>query len=117
MKRLSPNSLGFTLLIGALAGLPPLSTDMGLPGIRLLQASLGANAVAGALTEYWATAPTATAMPGVVPETAVTVSVAVRVEEPAVLRVTEKVPLPFVRVLSFGRTADPSELVKCTVPG
>jgi DHA1 family bicyclomycin/chloramphenicol resistance-like MFS transporter len=50
VKRLSPNSLGFTLLIGALAGLPPLSTDMGLPGIRLLQASLGANAVAGALT-------------------------------------------------------------------
>ena len=49
-RYLHPNSLGFTLLIGALAGLPPLSIDMGLPALPLLQASLGANSTQGAMT-------------------------------------------------------------------
>ena len=46
----------------------------------------------------------------------VTVSVAVSAWLPAVLRVALKVPVPFVSVLSLGRTAWPSLLVKCTVP-
>jgi len=50
VKPLHPESLGFTLLIGALAGLPPLSIDMGLPALPLLQASLRANPTEGAMT-------------------------------------------------------------------
>ena len=46
----------------------------------------------------------------------VTVSVTKIVWEPGVLKVTEKAPVPSRRKLSAGRTADPSELVKWTVP-
>jgi hypothetical protein len=47
---------------------------------------------------------------------AVTVSVAATVCAPAVFRVTENVPTPFVNVEFAGSTAAPSLLVKCTVP-
>jgi len=50
VRFIHPESFGFTLLIGALAGLPPLSIDMGLPALPLLQASLAANAAEGAMT-------------------------------------------------------------------
>src|SRR5438067_10773540 len=46
----------------------------------------------------------------------VTVSVAVTVWLPAVLSVTENVPVPPVRVALAGRTAWASVLVKCAVP-
>ncbi|MDE2574637.1 MAG: Bcr/CflA family efflux MFS transporter [Rhodospirillales bacterium] len=46
LMRLGPHSLGFTLLIGALAGLPVLSTDMGLPGLPLLELGRGAGGLA-----------------------------------------------------------------------
>jgi len=45
-----PDSFGFTLLLGAMAGLPPLSIDMGLPALPLLQAGLGASDAEGAMT-------------------------------------------------------------------
>ena len=47
---------------------------------------------------------------------AVTVSLAVMVAKPDVLRVAEKFPAPFVSVEFAGRIAAPSLLVKCTVP-
>ena len=47
----------------------------------------------------------------------VTVSVAVTVCDPAVFRVTEKTPTPLVNVALAGKVAEPSVLVKCTVPG
>jgi hypothetical protein len=47
---------------------------------------------------------------------AVTVSVAVTVWLPVVLNVTGNVPVPFVSVVFAGSTANPSVLVKCTVP-
>ncbi len=50
MRKLHPDSLRFTLLIGALAGLPPLSIDMGLPALPLMQASLHADSTEGAMT-------------------------------------------------------------------
>lgn len=37
--RIRPNSLGFTLLLGALAALPPLAIDMGLPALAALGTS------------------------------------------------------------------------------
>lgn len=42
--RLNPNRFAFTALIGALAALPPLSIDMGLPALGILQSDLGATA-------------------------------------------------------------------------
>src|SRR5262249_62201611 len=45
-----------------------------------------------------------------------TVSVAVIVRLPDVLNVAEKVPAPLVKVLSAGRVAAGSLLVKCAVP-
>ena len=42
--RLNPHRFAFTALIGALAALPPLSIDMGLPALGTLQSSLGASA-------------------------------------------------------------------------
>lgn len=40
----SPDSFLFTVMLGALAALPPLSIDMGLPAIPAIEASfLGAN--------------------------------------------------------------------------
>ncbi len=50
MRRLHPESMRFTLLIGALAGLPPLSIDMGLPALPLMQASLHADSTLAAMT-------------------------------------------------------------------
>jgi DHA1 family bicyclomycin/chloramphenicol resistance-like MFS transporter len=50
VRSLRPESFAFTLLIGALAGLPPLSIDMGLPALPLLQASLRADSTAAAMT-------------------------------------------------------------------
>jgi DHA1 family bicyclomycin/chloramphenicol resistance-like MFS transporter len=47
---LRPHSVGFTFLIGALAALPPLSIDLGLPALNLLYASLGASPAQAALT-------------------------------------------------------------------
>ena len=46
----------------------------------------------------------------------VTVSVATIVCEPAVLKVTSKPFVPLTNVEFPGKTAVPSELVKCTVP-
>ena len=77
-----------------------------------------AVAIPGALTEKCVAAPAATVMVAEVPVMdKVTVSVAVTALEPGVSRVTGNVPVPFVRVVSAGNTAAPSELVKCTVPG
>ena len=45
-----PDRLGFTLLLGCLAGLPALSIDMGLPGLPLVQAEFGVDAPSVALT-------------------------------------------------------------------
>ncbi len=47
---LRPTSVAFTFLIGALAALPPLSIDLGLPALTLLQQGLGASAAEAALT-------------------------------------------------------------------
>jgi DHA1 family bicyclomycin/chloramphenicol resistance-like MFS transporter len=47
---LRPHSLGFTFLIGALAALPPLSIDLGLPALTLLQSELGASPAQAAMT-------------------------------------------------------------------
>ena len=47
---LRPQSLAFTFLIGALAALPPLSIDLGLPALTLVQSSLGATPAQVALT-------------------------------------------------------------------
>ena len=45
MKRLriKPNTLSFTLLLGALAGLLPLSIDMGLPAFPNIGTSLNVS--------------------------------------------------------------------------
>ncbi len=48
--RISPHSFGFTLLLGALAGLPALSIDMGLPSLPLVAAEFGASSTEVALT-------------------------------------------------------------------
>ncbi|MFC0409654.1 multidrug effflux MFS transporter [Roseomonas elaeocarpi] len=44
------DSVLFTVFLGALAALPPLSIDMGLPGFALLEADLGATASEAAQT-------------------------------------------------------------------
>jgi MFS transporter, DHA1 family, multidrug resistance protein len=43
--RIRPNSLGFTLLLGALAALPPLAIDMSLPALKAMGESLHAPPV------------------------------------------------------------------------
>jgi DHA1 family bicyclomycin/chloramphenicol resistance-like MFS transporter len=48
--RISPHSFAFTLLLGALAGLPALSIDMGLPSLPLVAAEFGASSTEVALT-------------------------------------------------------------------
>lgn len=48
--RLRTDSTGFILLLGALAALPPLSIDMGLPAFGSLQATLGVSSAQAALT-------------------------------------------------------------------
>jgi DHA1 family bicyclomycin/chloramphenicol resistance-like MFS transporter len=48
--RIRPESFGFTLLLGALAALPPLSIDMGLPALPLLESYLGASPEGAGLT-------------------------------------------------------------------
>ena len=48
--RIRPNSLGFTVLLGALAALPPLAIDMGLPALAALGVSLNASPAASGLT-------------------------------------------------------------------
>ena len=50
MRPLPPNSFAFTLLLGSMAGLPPLSIDMGLPALPQLQDALAASATQGAMT-------------------------------------------------------------------
>lgn len=47
---LNPASTAFVLFLGALAALPPLSIDMGLPGLGDIQATLGATASEAAMT-------------------------------------------------------------------
>lgn len=48
--RINPDGLGFTLLLGALAGLPALSIDMSLPALPLIRAGLGADAASATAT-------------------------------------------------------------------
>lgn len=48
--RIHPTSLGFTLLLGALAGLPALSIDMGLPALPLISTHFGTTLSVTALT-------------------------------------------------------------------
>jgi DHA1 family bicyclomycin/chloramphenicol resistance-like MFS transporter len=45
-----PQSLAFTILLGALAALPPLSIDMGLPAFPALQRELATSAAGAGLT-------------------------------------------------------------------
>jgi DHA1 family bicyclomycin/chloramphenicol resistance-like MFS transporter len=45
-----PTSVGFTVLLGALAALPPLSIDMGLPAFPALERDLGTSAPGAGLT-------------------------------------------------------------------
>ncbi len=76
-----------------------------------------AVAVDGALSASWVADPALTVIAFVVPVIVfVTVSVAVTVWLPAVLKVTDTVFVPLVRVVSEGRTADPSLLVRWIVP-
>ncbi len=48
--RVRPESIGFTVLLGALAALPPLSIDMGLPAFPALERHFGASALGAGLT-------------------------------------------------------------------
>ena len=48
--RFKPNSLGFTIILGVLAALLPLSIDMGLPGFPAIGTSLNASPAAVGLT-------------------------------------------------------------------
>ena len=48
--RIPPYSLGFTVLLGALSALPPLSIDMGLPALALIGTSLNAAPAVTGLT-------------------------------------------------------------------
>ncbi len=48
--QLRPNSVAFTVLLGALAALPPLSIDMGLPAFPALQRDLATTAAGTGLT-------------------------------------------------------------------
>ena len=48
--RIHSTSLGFTLLLGALAGLPALSIDMGLPALPLISTHFGTTSSVTALT-------------------------------------------------------------------
>jgi DHA1 family bicyclomycin/chloramphenicol resistance-like MFS transporter len=48
--QLRPQSIGFTVLLGALAALPPLSIDMGLPAFPALERELGTSAAGAGLT-------------------------------------------------------------------
>lgn len=48
--RIRPNSLGFTLLLGSLAALPPLAINMGLPALAALGTSFDASSAATGLT-------------------------------------------------------------------
>jgi len=45
-----PKSVGFTIFLGALAALPPLSIDMGLPAFPTISAALGASSGSVGLT-------------------------------------------------------------------
>jgi len=45
-----PQSIAFTVLLGALAALPPLSIDMGLPAFPALERELGTTAAGAGLT-------------------------------------------------------------------
>jgi len=47
---LRPQSIAFTFLLGALAALPPLSIDMGLPAFPALERELGTSAAGAGLT-------------------------------------------------------------------
>lgn len=48
--RIKPNSISFTLLLGLLAALPPLSIDMGLPAFAKIATSLSASPASVGLT-------------------------------------------------------------------
>lgn len=85
--------------------------------VTLTVISVPAVVESGALTEKWVAGPATTAIVSDMPVIeGVIVSVAVTVWEPIVFNVTEKVPDPFVRVMSAGRFASTSLLVKRTVP-
>jgi hypothetical protein len=71
----------------------------------------------GALTDMCATGPGLTVTPADIPASEeFAVSVAVIVCNPAVFKVTEKLPVPFCSFMSDGNTAWLSLLVMCTVP-
>jgi MFS transporter, DHA1 family, multidrug resistance protein len=48
--RIRPNSLGFTLLLGSLAALPPLAIDLGLPALAALNTSFNVSSAVAGLT-------------------------------------------------------------------
>ena len=48
--RIRPQSVGFTIFLGALSALPPLSIDMGLPAFPTISAALGASSGSVGLT-------------------------------------------------------------------
>jgi DHA1 family bicyclomycin/chloramphenicol resistance-like MFS transporter len=48
--RIRPETFGFTILLGAMTALPPLSIDMGLPAFPALERELGASAAGAGLT-------------------------------------------------------------------
>ncbi len=50
MARLRPGGLAFTILLGCLGAMPPVATDMGLPALGDISASLGVTAAAAGLT-------------------------------------------------------------------
>ena len=85
--------------------------------LAILICLVPAVALAGALTLKCVAAAALTATAPLVPVMElVTVSVAVRVWLPAVLRVAVKVPAPLVRVALTGSTACPWLQLKRTVP-
>ncbi len=48
--RINPNSLGFTILLGIIAALPPLSIDMALPALPIISTSLHTSSANVGLT-------------------------------------------------------------------
>ena len=48
--RIRPDTPAFTIMLGALAALPPLSIDMGLPAFPELEQQFGASATGAGLT-------------------------------------------------------------------
>ena len=92
--------------------MPPTSS-----AVTVIRNGCPAVAVPGTETTSCVAGPCATLMLAVTEMDESSVSVAVTVWVPAVLSVTEKTPAPLVSVVSPGKAALPSVLVKWTVPG